>query len=190
MPAPVYPVLLAAVLGVTGCALTDATIRVEHPRAITTAALSSGRTVSLFVRMPDVTLVENRQGVKKNGYATVTANVYTDPKPAQLVERALKVELERAGFTCQPGVQVPRIAVDLHQVFAEPEVGVWAGDVYSVVDATITVLVSETKAYKRRFKGIGKITTMLWTDEYYKQSYEMSLRDFLVKAVPEIVNLF
>jgi hypothetical protein len=55
------------------------------------------------------------------------------------------------------------VQVEIRQFFAEPEVGMWVADVYAVVDATVSVTLQPNKV-KRRFSGIGKVTTLFWGD--------------------------
>lgn len=171
-----------------GCATVDSTIAVAHEKPIAATRLSAAREVSVeTVRTAAATGVD-RQGVKKNGYGVDTANVFTDPKPDQIVQQALAAELGRAGFNV--GKDSPNaIRVEIHQFFAEPEVGMFAGDVFALIDATVSVTRGSDKV-KRRFNGIGKVTTMVWADGSFRDAYQLALQDFLGKCVPEIVKLF
>jgi uncharacterized lipoprotein YajG len=178
---------MLAVLG--GCAVIDSTIAVSHERPIATQHLSVARQVSVEAVRSAATGAIDREGVKKNGYGQESASVFTDPKPDRILQDALSAELSRAGFEVAKG-SPNSISVDIHQFFTEPEVGVFAGDVYAVVDATISVNVEPTRRVKRRFKGIGKVTTLVWADGSYREAFQMALQDFLGKCVPEIVRLF
>jgi uncharacterized lipoprotein YajG len=175
-----------AVLG--GCATVDSTIAVAHERPIAAPHLSAAREVSVeAVRTVPATGID-RDGVKKNGYGQDSASIFTEPKPDQIVQQALAAELGRAGFNVGKG-SPNLVRVEIHQFFLEPEVGIWAGDVYAVVDATISVTLEPSKM-KRRFNGIGRVTTLIWTDGSYQEAFQLALRDFLGKCVPEIVRLF
>jgi uncharacterized lipoprotein YajG len=130
----------------------------------------------------------DREGVKKNGYGQDSASIFTEPKPDQIVQQALAAELASAGFNVGKG-SPNLVRVEIHQFFIEPEVGFWAADVYAVVDATVSVTLEPGKM-KRRFNGIGKVTTLVWADGSYREAFQLALQDFLGKCVPEIVRLF
>jgi uncharacterized lipoprotein YajG len=183
--------LMTVATSLTGCATTDARISLRHSEAVTSTSLSAPRTVALGVIQAEAQLASPRQGVKKNGYGMDTANLYTDPAPTEHLRSALQVELTSAGFTVESVSNGPSITVELHQFFVEPEVGAWAADVFGVVDATVSVQHPGTgQTYRRRFKGIGKVRTLMWTNGIYREAYERALRDFLEKSVPEVVSLF
>jgi uncharacterized lipoprotein YajG len=171
-----------------GCATIDSTISVAHAKPIAATHLSSAHDVSVEAVRTPATAGTDRQGVKKNGYGHDSASIFTEPKPDQIVQLALASELTRAGFNV--GKDSPNaIRVEIQQFFAEPEVGAFAGDVYAVVDATVWVALEPNKL-KRRFVGIGKVTTLVWADDSYKTAFEFALQDFLGKCVPELVRLF
>ena len=175
-----------ALLG--GCATVDSTIAVGHEKPIAATHLTAAREVSVETARTAAATGTDRQGVKKNSYGQDSASIFTEPKPDQIVQQALTAELGRAGFTV--GKDSPNtIRVEIHQFFAEPEVGLFAGDVFAVVDATVSVNLGPGKV-KRRFNGIGKVTTLIWADGSYRDAYQLALQDFLGKCVPEIVRLF
>ena len=175
-----------ALLG--GCATIDSTIPVAHAKPIAATHLSAARDVSVEAVRTPATAGTDRQGVKKNGYGHDSASIFTEPKPDKIVQLALAEELSRAGFNI--GKDSPNaIRVEIQQFFAEPEVGAFAGDVFAIVDATVLVGLEPNKL-KRRFMGIGKVTTLVWADDSYKTAFELALQDFLGKCVPEIVHLF
>ena len=182
------PALIPALALLGGCATVDSTIAVAHEKPIAATHLKVTREVSVeTVRLAAAPGIE-REGVKKNGYGQDSASIFTDPKPDRIVQQALVSELGRAGFNV--GEASPNlIRVDIRQFFAEPEVGVWAADVYAVVDATVSVTLQANKV-KRRFTGIGKITTMFWADGSYHDAFELALQDFFSKCVPELVRFF
>jgi len=175
-----------ALLG--GCATVDSTIAVAHEKPIAATRLSAAREVSVeTVRTAAATGID-RDGVKKNGFGQDSASIFTEPRPDRIVQQALAAELGRAGFNVGKS-SANIIRVEIHQFFAEPEVGIFAGDVYAVVDATVSVGLEPSKM-KRRFNGIGKVTTLVWADGSYQEAYQLALDDFLSKCVPEIVRLF
>ena len=171
-----------------GCATVDSTIAVAHEKPIAAVHLSAAREVSVEAVRTAAATGTDRQGVKKNGFGQDTASIFTEPKPDQIVQQALAAELGRAGFNFGKG-SPDAILVEIHQFFAEPEVGMFAGDVFAVVDATVSVTRGSGKV-KRRFNGIGKVTTLVWSDGSYRDAYQLALQDFLGKCVPEIVKLF
>ncbi len=175
----------AALLGWTaGCAVMDSTIAINHDDPAVGARLASPRRFSLAAARSMRGDESAREGVKKNGFGMEGASILTDPKPDQIVSRALTVELRAAGFEIASGAPAS-IVVEIHQFFAEPEVGLFAGDVYAVVDATVTVALDGERTFKRRFTGIGKSTTLV----FYQKAIEGALNDFLTKSVPAIVTL-
>ena len=175
-----------ALLG--GCATVDSTIAIAHERSIPATHLSTAREVSVETTRTVPATGIDREGVKKNGFGQDSASIFTEPKPDQIVQQALAAELGRAGFNVGKG-SPNLVRVEIHQFFVEPEVGIWAGDVYAVVDATVSVSLEASKV-KRRFNGIGKVTTLIWADGSYQEAFQLALQDFLGKCVPEIVRLF
>ena len=175
-----------ALLG--GCATVDSTIAIAHERPIPATHLSTAREVSVETMRTVPATGIDREGVKKNGFGQDSASIFTEPKPDQIVQQALAAELGRAGFNVGKG-SPNLVRVEIHQFFVEPEVGIWAGDVYAVVDATVSVSLEASKV-KRRFNGIGKVTTLIWADGSYQEAFQLALQDFLGKCVPEIVRLF
>jgi len=172
-----------------GCATIDSTIAVAHEKPIAATRLSTAREVSVeTVRVAAATGIE-REGVKKNGYGQDSANIFTDPKPDRIVQQALAAELGRAGFNVVSKGSPNLVQVEIRQFFTEPEVGIWAADVYAVVDATVSVTLQPNKV-KRRFTGIGKVTSLVWGDGSYQEAFQLALQDFLGKCVPELVRLF
>src|SRR2546421_12354597 len=126
---------VAALALLSGCAIIDSTISVQHEHPTATARLTRQRQISLTTTRSNP---EPRQGVKKNGYGSELASVYTDPKPEKLIRDALETELLQAGFTV--GENSPGdVSVEIQNFFAEPEVGFFAGDVYAEVDAVVSV---------------------------------------------------
>ena len=45
------------------------------------------------------------------------------------------------------------------------------------------------RKFKRRFTGLGKTTTLVWSDHFYQTAIVGALDDFLAKSVPAIVTL-
>jgi len=181
--------LLISLPLLSGCAVVDSTIAVSHERPIALTQLTAARDVSVeTVQVPFASGIQ-REGVKKNGWGHESASIFTDPKPDSIVQQALSSELKRAGFNVVGKGSANLVQVEIRQFFAEPEVGMWAGDVYAVVDATVSVTLPQSKV-KRRFTGIGKVTTMVWADGSFRDAFQIALQDFLGKCVPELVKYF
>src|SRR5258706_4675940 len=110
-------IAVALALGLlSGCAIIDSTIAVQHEKPTGSAHLTRQRQVSLETTRSNP---EPRQGVKKNGWGSELASVYTDPKPETIIREALEMELLSAGVTLgetSPG----DVSVEIQNFFAAP----------------------------------------------------------------------
>jgi hypothetical protein len=176
------------------CAFTEGTIKASYQNPIVTEKTKK-KIVLIFDKSDDsINSFQDgmyREGIRKNGYGGETANMFIEPKGPELLKKILTMELQNAGFEIVPksaNVDLPEMEMEVLQIFMEPEVGFFAGDVVSVVDANVIVKV-KNKSYRRRFKGIGETTTLVWTDGFYAISLKRSLEDFSKKSVPAIIKL-
>jgi uncharacterized lipoprotein YajG len=175
----------------SGCAITDATIQVM-PKVGGTAKVAAPKTV-LLGEITDSRKWKNREGTKKNGYGMELASIFVKPKAPDLVRTALAAELRAAGFEVLEASPASRehvvVDVSLTQLFTEVEVGLFAGDVYGVVDATVTVTLPSGGKYRRRFVGLGQRTTLIWTEGYFQESLELALTAFTRQSIAALVEL-
>jgi hypothetical protein len=176
-----------------GCAFSEGRIKPNYLESINTLKINKNITVTITKAVDHPDQFRNgifRQGIRKNGYGMETANMFTDPKGPEIIRNVVTLELQNAGFIISNTntEKNPEIEIEVINLFMEPEVGFFAGDVITVTDVNITVII-KNKSFKRRFKGIGVSTTLLWTDYFYEVSLKASLQDFSKKAIPEIINL-
>ncbi len=186
---PHLVLILAMPVFLYGCAIIDSTIKPELNGAVASSRLREKREIHLIVSEESETNI--RQGVKKNGFGMDLSNIYIEQGPSQMLREALAIELKAAGFTVSGGGAdtYPLLEVRIRRCFAEPEVGFFGADVYSVIEAELFMQVDEGHAFARRIKGIGKKFTMVWTDSFYEDSFVLAFEDFMMKAVPAIVEL-
>lgn len=186
--------LVGAMLG--GCSVFDATVEPAYDRRAGTEKLSAPAHLHLI----NVTSTRSWQyeGVKKNEFGMVIAKIATKSRPERLVARALALELEGAGFkvndrTARRAVQ---LACELQQFFVEPEIQLLKGNVTAVVKADLTVCLPGGAIYRRSFKGIGNVYSLMWysfisvwSDHLYAAAFELALQDFTKKTVRALVEL-
>lgn len=178
---------------ISNCAFSEGIIKLNYPKAVVDIKTKSKTTIA-FERTTDSPIAYQdgllREGIRKNGYGMETAHMFTDPKGPELLKKVVTMELQNAGFDIvqEKNNRNPEIEIEVNKVFMEPEVGFFAGDVVTVVDAVIIVKINQ-KEFRRRFKGIGSVRTIAWIDKFYEESLSKSLEDFSRKAVPEIIKL-
>lgn len=176
------------------CAFSEGTIKVNYKEPILNK--KSPKTIILVFNKSDdspETFRDGiyREGIRKNGYGMETAHMFTNPKGPEILKKILTLELQNAGIEIvskSDSSDLPQLEIEVLKLFMEPEVGFFAGDVVTITDANIYLTING-KMYKRRFKGIGEVTTIAWTDLFYENSLQKSLADFTKKAVPEIITL-
>ncbi|RHX90230.1 hypothetical protein DLM76_20410 [Leptospira yasudae] len=186
--------LFSILLVSSNCAFSEGTIRADYPNPILNEKTKKNVTL-IFQKSDDspVSIVDgfNREGIRKNSLGFETAHMFTDPKGPQMLKEILTMELKNSGIDVvesSDSAKAPQLELELLHLFMEVEVGIFAGDIVTIIDADI-IMKTNGKVYKRRFKGIGESRTILWIDHFYKKSLKRSLEDFVKKSVPEIITL-
>ncbi|MCG6170203.1 YajG family lipoprotein [Leptospira sanjuanensis] len=186
--------LLFVSLFVSNCAFSEGRIKPNYPNPILNEKIKS-KTTLVFRKSDDspVSIIDgfNREGIRKNSLGMETANMFTDPKGPDFIKNILTLELKNSGIDVvenSNSTNVPQLEVELIHIFMEPEVGFFAGDIVTIIDADV-ILKKGGKVYKRRFKGIGESRTIVWVDHFYEISLKKSLEDFVKKSVPEIIKV-
>jgi hypothetical protein len=122
-----------------------------------------------------------------------TANVQTDQDVTIWISKAIVSELANIGYTVST-VDInktditsndsyndtPILSGSIIKVFAEPIVGFWAGDVTGDIQITLEVH-KNNKIQKKFYNASEKVTTMVWTAGFYKESLEKTLQSLLVQ---------
>ena len=173
-----------------GCAFTDQKVELEfQPRDVSEKAALGPL---YFSKLSDARTDRSRVGVVKNGWGSETASVRTDQDLTILVSKAIVSELRNIGYQVStvdinrldvatdysPGI--PMVSGNLSKLFAEPIVGLWAGDVTGEIQLTLEVK-KNNKVQSKTYKASEKVTVMVWTASSYKEALEKTLQALLVQ---------
>lgn len=141
------------------------------------------------------------QGVKKNEIGWISAKIYTQPQPNEILHATLETELAAVGFQVLPpdacvGNEIPKIYPILQEYFVEPEVKLFLARICAVVKADIVIALPQGKQWKRTFTGMNSIyTPIFWYtflpmegDAIYQAALEGAMNDWITQAVPSICD--
>lgn len=172
------------------CALSEGTLMPSHPKAVADVEKLS-KPISLKINTVEFPEFNGKVGIRKGGYGNEFPNVKIDsvPKPEIIFMKALELELKEAGFNIVESKADYEISLVILKYFSEPEVGLFAGELFANAKAEIFVKMKNGKIYKRKIMGVGNVVTLAWTDGFYTEALELALQDFMRQSIPVIKDL-
>ncbi|PKA16402.1 YajG family lipoprotein [Leptospira haakeii] len=172
----------------SNCAFTDVTVDPIPRRPLFNNKLSR----QIVIKVHDIAdrTSFKSQGVKKNGFGMVTANVYTAKQPSLILQTILMEELNNAGFVAAEidDGNAPSIEIYLKTFFNEPEIGFWAISYYTAIDSEVIVNIPGHGIYRRRISTVHDQLS-IGMGFYRQQSFELAIEDYFHKLFPALMEL-
>jgi len=154
--------VLAAILMVQACALTDATLQVEHDTAvnITGPISEAGGIAFLAPQLEDARLDKARIGFKKNGYGMNMADITSEQPVDVIVENAIIDAIKDNGHTIAEDGQV-RITGTVDRFWFDSDINFWSVEFIGDVQCTLDFIdvASNTSIYSSSYSGNYKEKT-------------------------------
>lgn len=155
-------VVLAAVLLVQACALTDSTLNVEHDTAvnITGPISEAGSIAFLAPQLEDTRLDKARIGWKKNGYGMNTADITSEQDVDVIVENAIIDAIKDNGHTVVEDGLV-KITGSVNRFWFDTDINFWTVEFIGDVQCTLDFVDSKTNTsiYSSAYSGTYKEKT-------------------------------
>jgi hypothetical protein len=192
-PACALTALLALQATAAGCALTDHTVG-AYRTTRTTPSARAERSVILdaLEYTPTMESDPDAVGVKKNGYNTITAKLYTRNGPVAWLTDAVTAELGMAGIRLErdEGAAAPHLWITVTQFFVEPSMGSFTAELQAVTVADVEITFpADGSKYKRRFVGRDISTEGAATGDLLERRLLLSCQQALALAAEEIAKL-
>lgn len=127
----------AAVLLLSGCALTPETIALSYKPQTGVTAVPTANTVTAGVTVLDQRLDKTKVSSKKNGYGMEMAPITAAEDVTITVRKALETELKARGFALGDKTATVQIASDLTRFSNDHKTGFFSGE--SVADLSMLV---------------------------------------------------
>ncbi|WP_018150357.1 YajG family lipoprotein [Leeia oryzae] len=148
--------IFAAVLGLSGCALTTDRIELSYTPQPGITPIEGANKVSVSVQVNDMRQDKTKVSSKKNGFGMEMAPILAIEDVTVTVRNAIEQELKARGF--QPGnnTALVQILADLTRFYNDHKTGFFAGD--AVADLNMSVLVKATDGkllYSRQLMAQG-----------------------------------
>jgi hypothetical protein len=137
--------LLAVALLPSGCAFTDATLKVRYDEALAVRGPLSSvepRRV-LIVPLADKRPEIDKIGWKKNGYGMKTAKIFSAKPVPEVVREALALELAKNGHRLASDPQV-KLTGDVTEFWFDYQVGMFTIEFVGTVGMTLNVVDGQT----------------------------------------------
>ena len=164
--------VMVAVLLAQACALTDATLKVEHDTAVDiTGPISEAGAIAFSApQLEDARLDKARIGWKKNGYGMNMADITSEQPVDVIVENAIIDAIEDNGHSVVEDGQV-RITGTVDRFWFDTDINFWSVEFIGDVQCTLDFIDSATNksiyqsSYSGNYKektGAGYVKT--WTE--------------------------
>jgi len=148
--------LFAVALLASGCAFTDATLKVRYDEALA----ARGPLSSVEPRRVEITPFADKRpeidkiGWKKNSYGMKTATIFSEKPVPEVVRDALALELAKNGHLLEPDPQV-KLTGDVTEFWFHSNIGFFTIEFVGTVGITLNVVDGKTGevVYFRAYQG-------------------------------------
>lgn len=118
--------VLATFVQLGGCALTPETIRLSYTPQACVEKLDKADTAAISVQVIDSRKIKDKVSVKKNGYGMEMAEIRSEEKVGDVLQRAIEVELSNRGFQARKGSTT--VVAELRRFYSDFKVGFFSGE--------------------------------------------------------------
>jgi uncharacterized lipoprotein YajG len=155
-------VILAAILMVQACALTDATLKVEHDTAvnITGPISEAGGVAFLTPQLEDGRVDKARIGWKKNAYGSNLGEITSEQPVDVIVENAITDAFRDNGHSVADDGKV-RITGTVERFWFDTDINFWSVEFIGDIQCTLDFIdvASNTSIYTSSYSGNYKEKT-------------------------------
>jgi hypothetical protein len=190
--APAAALLVA--LSATGCALTTMTLATPTRATTAPSQLGGGREVLLVMPFVDQRDVQNRCGMKKNGYNMETADILCAEPPQRWLATLLGDELRAAGFrvvvdAAQASSSALRLEGTLKRFFLEPDLGLLTFSPEADLELQLVATDPSGLYALRNFYFKGRETALSGLEENFRAAADAAVRQMLGAVVGAVAEL-
>lgn len=129
----------AAVITLSGCALTTERIDLQYAPQQAVSAIPGASNVTVDVKVADQRHDKSKVSSKKNGFGMEMAPILANEDVAVTVRRAIEQELTARGFRLSSDSALVQIAADLTRFYNDHKLGFFAGDAIADLNMSVTV---------------------------------------------------
>lgn len=186
--------LISSVLMLSGCAFTDIQVELPSQQESLNFSGGDGREIVLAVPYTDDREIQNRCGMKKNGYNMDTASVMCASPPAKHLAELVAKELKAAGFDVrvhgEPAkVSGVKIQGTLFKFFVEPVIGFTTVSMETDIGVRLVATSSNGLNAERSFFVKGTHSAMVATESKFKSSVDDATKQIVNQMVSAIITL-
>ena len=191
----IAPLLLAAVVPLSGCAFTNIPITLPTDGLATTIPGGGERHVTVSIPFKDDRTIRDRCGMQKNGYNMDTADAVCQSDPSVWIAQLLAEELRASGFTVlregdEPRPTALQVEGSLTKLFIEPVIGAWSGSLEADLAVSLRVSTATGLSAERSFSVKGwKGGSMVSTAQPYHTALHRGTQALLEEMVRAIIEL-
>ena len=185
----IFPFLL-----LTACAFTDITVDTADTSGSLHISGGENREIVLLVPYDDERNIQNRCGMKKNGYNMDTADVFCSTPPAQQLAEAVAEELRNAGFNVRTQGEASKasgvkIQGALLKFFVEPVIGFTTVSMETDISVHLIATSNNGLNAERTFFVKGVQSAMVATKSNFQGSVNNATAQIVKQIVTAIITL-
>lgn len=178
----------------SACAFTD--IKVDPAGKHESLHLSGGdnREIVLVIPLADERVIQNRCGMKKNGYNMDTASVMCSTPPVSRLVELVAEELKSAGFNVRTQGDTSKtsgvkIQGTLLKFFVEPVIGFAMGSIETDINIHLVATSKNGLNAERSFFVKGTESAMAGTESNFQSSVDDATAQIVKQMVTAIITL-
>jgi uncharacterized lipoprotein YajG len=178
----------------SACAFTD--IKVDPAGKHESLHLSGGdnREIVLVIPLADERVIQNRCGMKKNGYNMDTASVMCSTPPVSRLVELVAEELKSAGFNVRTQGDTNKtsgvkIQGTLLKFFVEPVIGFAMGSIETDINIHLVATSKNGLNAERSFFVKGTESAMAGTESNFQSSVDDATAQIVKQMVTAIITL-
>jgi uncharacterized lipoprotein len=169
-----------AVTFLSGCALTKDYVSLSYVPQANVVKIDGADAVTVKVDVTDIRSIKDKVSAKKNGYGREMAAIIAKEDVAEILKKAVEVELVNRGFRLSGGGIA--VAAELSRFYSDFKMGVWSGS--AVAEVTMNVQVKKADGSI----GFSKLVTGIGSKEHLQLASGANAKDALDAALKDAVG--